>query len=126
MTAGAIRAPSVRNRPSAKVISADVVSTDSLKVYFPLFVFGLAYVSTLTSLAKPSGMTSVAVSASGRKALHEGHVFISLLTSVLQLRHNQALFSLLLIFFAVFLCLIVVDIATCTVARADVACVTIC
>jgi hypothetical protein len=126
MIAGAIRAPSVRNRPSAKVMSADVVSTDSLKVYFSLLVFGLAYVSTLTSLAKPSGMVSASVLASGRKALHEGHVLISLLTSVLQLRHNQALFSLLLIFVIVFLCLIMVDIATCTVARTDVACVTIC
>ena len=35
ITTGAISAPSVRNSPSARVMSAVVVNTDSVKVYLP-------------------------------------------------------------------------------------------
>lgn len=42
ITTGAISAPNVKNRPSARAMSAVVVSTDSLRVYSLLGAVGLA------------------------------------------------------------------------------------
>ena len=94
ITTGAMSAPSVRSSPSARVMSAAVVSTDSLKLYLLVCGVGLAYSSITTLLAMPSGVGSLFSSASGRKALHDGQVFNSPSTSMLQLRHSHVSFSL--------------------------------
>ena len=117
-TMGAINAPKVQNSPNTNIISAELISTASRKIYFERLLSALAYPSLCTTSAISSGVDSVA--SSGRSARHLGQTFVSPLTKVLQLRHSHLSFSISLIALLIFSTLRMVYIATSAVARADV------